>query len=688
MKLIVPKTVEKSFKETVHRTVIRDAYRWLEDVESKKVSRWIDNQNKFSEPLLRKAPMRTKVAKRLSQLLRIDTISVPYPKNGFYFTMKRKANQDLAVLYVQKGLQGKKRALIDQNKFSKDKTAVLTRWSVSPKAKYVAYAVSKHANDQNSIHVIEVKTGKKLPDIIPEEVYPAMHSGNVWNPDESGFWYTKRYKYAPKGELKLYQKIYYHKLGDSVGDDQLVFGKKLTKDALPSVKVSSDGKYLIAEIHIASWNISRGDLYIKDITKKSDFLPIVKGVEALFSAWIHRDRIYITTNHKSPKWKIVMVSTKDATKGIRYWKTIIPESNHVVNYAKTVSDRLFVETQENVHSVLREYTLDGKFISKLKLPTFGTTTNINAENEGEEIFFGFTSFLVPFQIYHLDLKTNQMKLLDELKNDINFKKYTVEQKWYKSKDGTKIPMFLIHKKGIKLNGKNPTLLYGYGGFNHSIMPSFQSTRAVFIEMGGVYAIANIRGGGEFGETWHKAGVKNKKQNVFNDFIAAAEWLIKNKYTDSNHLAAFGWSNGGLLMSAMITQKPDLFKTLVVGAPVIDMLRFHKFFGGRHWMADYGNPDDPKMFRYLLKYSPYHNIKDGISYPATLILTAEGDDRVHPMHAYKFTARLQKANTSFNPILLRVERKAGHGGAASISKIIHQYADIYGFIFWQLGFKPQ
>ena len=683
---ISPKTKEEKFSEKLHGIKVSDPYRWLEKTDRPEVDRWLNEQNNFSAPLLKKLPARKKIAKRLKELFTVDSINIPYPKKGFYFSMQRKSNQDLGVLYVQNGLRGKKRALIDQNKLSKDKTTVLSDWSVSQDGKLLAYALSEKGNDQYSVYVLDVLTGKKLKDYIPADIYPAR-SGIAWNHDGGGFWYARCWNKTPKGEEKLYQKIYYHKIGTDFKKDPMIFGKDLNKFAYPSFKVSTDGRYLLMSVAITTEKASRNDLYIKDLqSSNSTFLPIIKDVRALFKAWIHRDQIFILTNYKTPHWKLMKVPVLDAAKGISHWTLVIPESKHVIESALTVKDALFIKSLENVHSVMRKYTLHGVFVEVIPLPDFGTIVGSTGEAEGEEVFFGFSSFTARFQIFRLDLKTNRLKIFNEMQSGIDPKKFVTKQVWFASKDKTKIPMFLIYRKGLKLSGNNPTIIYGYGGFNTSQRPGFNVGRIPFIEQDGVYAIACIRGGGEFGESWHQAGTRHNKQNSFDDFIAAGEWLIKNKYTNARRLAGFGWSNGGLLMGAMITQRPDLFKAVVAGAPVTDMIRFHKFDGGAYWISDYGNPDIKKDFSYLLKYSPYHNIKAGSKYPATLVLTAEGDDRVHPMHAYKFVARLQNKTGSDNPIILRVERKAGHGGAASVSSTIKQYTDMYAFIFWQLGIK--
>jgi prolyl oligopeptidase len=682
-----PKTNEHNFKETLHGKTIEDRYRWLES-DSKEVARWVSEQDDFAHAILSKLPQRKRFEKRFKQLYKTGSIGVPHPRNGFYFTFERKSNEDLSVLYVQKGLNGKKRVLIDQNKLSKDKTTTLGYyWSVSDDGALLAYTISEKGNDQRSIHVLDVKTGRKLKDYIPAEFYPAMYNGITWNPDGGGFWYSRRHGKAVKGEEKLNQKVFYHKLGDDFGKDKMVFGERLAKDELPGVSVSSAGDYLLVSVDIIVEKLRRNNLYLKNLRDShGTFEPVVKDVAGQFFASIHRGALYISTNYKAPNWKVMKVSLGEATQGMKRWKTHIPEGRYPHDYASVIKDRIFLRYLEDAHSVIRIFDLDGKFISKIKLP-LGSTGSMEGEEEGGEMFFNFTSFTVPNRVCRFDLQNKKLTLLNEIKvKGLDLKAFEEKQVWLRSRDGTKVPMFLVYKKGIKRNGKNPTLLYGYGGFNISMTPQYSATTMGFLERGGVYAMPNLRGGGEFGEEWHEAGTKNKKQNVFDDFIAAAEWLIKNNYTNSKKLAAFGWSNGGLLTGAMITQRPELFKAVVVGAPVADMLRYHKFHGGRYWIPDFGNPDNAKDFRYLLKYSPYHNVKDNTQYPSTLIITAESDDRVHPSHAYKLAAKLQKANASENPIIITIERKAGHSGAASISNFVQQRADIYGFIAWQLGMK--
>jgi len=685
-KMQYPKARKERFSEKLNGRTIADSYRWMENKNDPELSSWLKAENRLARAYVEKIPARGRIARRLKQLWHIDSVTVPMPRGDLYFAFERKAGEELSALYVRKSLFGRKRKLLDENKLSRDKTAVVTRVSISPSGRFVAYGISKNANDKSSLHVLDVKTGKNLKDAIPDDVYPALYSGMEWSPDEKGFWYSRRRDGAPLSEPKRNHKVYYHRIGDDSKNDEMVFGKEVGEFDVPSVAVSDDGRYLVAMVVRNNGSRRSTDLYIKDLEdKKSGFNVVVRGKDALFQRWVHRDRLFILTNHRAPNYKLMAVPLENADKGMKSWRTIIPEGKGVISTIRPVRDRIFVETEENVHSVLTVHDLDGRRIKNVPLPTFGNLGVMKCEPEGKELFFTFASFLMPTQVYRFDIGTNRTKLLDKSKIKFAARKFAAEQAWYPSKDGTNVPMYLIYKKGMRRNGKNPTMLYGYGGFGKSMLPSFNSTRIPFLERGGIYAIANIRGGGEFGETWHWDGARKKKQNGFDDFAAAARWLIGKKYTSPEKLSAFGWSNGGLLMGAMLTQHPGLFKALVIGAPVMDMLRFHKFHGGANWISEYGDPDKKDQFRYIFKYSPYHRIGEA-DYPAVFMITADRDDRVDPAHSYKSIAKLQELNRSGNPVLLRVEGKAGHGGATSVSNSAEQFADIYAFVFEQLGMK--
>lgn len=678
-----PDTRISDVAETIGGVAVRDPYRWLEENTAPEVRAWVDQENAYTRSFLDRIGARDTIKARLSKLFNLDTVAVPYPKNGRYFFVERKGGQDLGVLYVQDSLNSQARVLIDQNTLSSDKKTILSEWNPSDDGRLLAYGLSKAANDLASIRVLDVASGKDLSDEISETGYPEFAA---WSRDSSGFWYVRRDPSAPQNnEDKFYKRLFYHKLGSDPKDDTVVFGEGREKTDYLSAQVSEDGRWLLISVYVSTGQKPRNELYLKNLkNQRGQFITVVEGKDAIFGATIHRGMLYFLTNYEAPHWKIMSISAERAHEGLRSWHVVIPEGETNIQNFLLVRDYLFVATLENIHSVLREYSPEGSFRREILLPSLGTLGSITGENEGNEVFFGFTSFVIPHNVYRLELETGAINLFKKAEGGVNEADFEVEQRWYASKDGTKVPMFIVSKKGLQRNGKNPTMLYGYGGFNVPITPSFAKTTIPFLEAGGIYVVANLRGGSEFGEKWHEGGMRKNKQNVFDDFIAAAEFLISEKYTSKNKLAIFGWSNGGLLTGACLTQRPYLFKAVVIGNPVLDMLRYHLFDGGRLWIPDYGSAEEPDMVPYLLAYSPYHNVKERVKYPATLILTSDSDDRVHSGSAYKTAARLQKANASKNPILLRVETKAGHGGAAAIPAVIEQYSDIWSFVFWQLG----
>jgi prolyl oligopeptidase len=684
----IPQTKKEDVVEEMHGQLIRDPYRWLEDVESEKVQTWLDEQNKYTRSILDKLPEREKLHEEFQKLFRDESIGLPHPRNGYYFFTKRKADEDLAVLYVKKGLDGDPKVLVDPNKISKEKGFAinLAGYSISKDGSFITYLLSEAANDKANLHVMNVVTGQDLDDVIPGEFYPAI---GRWSLDNEGFWYTRRKDDTPKGEEKFHKKVFYHTLGTAFSSDKLIFGENIAKEDWPIAQSTYDGKYLLVTVEISSEPTRRTELYLLNLLyPEKGFVPVVKDIKAEtdveFFGTIHRDFVYIHTNFNAPLWKIQRVAVSDIEKGMDAWETIIPESNNkLIEGFSILKDMLFVLTLENVHSILQEYSLTGEFKKEILFPSLGSSSIVKGESEGEEGFFMFESFVYPPTVFRIDLTTDEVLIYEQQKIAVDTSNIESEQVWYESKDKTRVPMFLIHKKGLKLEGKTPTVLYGYGGFNINITPGFKKAIIPFIQRGGMYAIANIRGGGEFGTAWHMAGTKKQKQNTFDDFIAAAEWLIKNNYTNSNQLAIKGGSNGGLLVGAVMTQRPELIKAVVMAVPVADMLRYHLFHGGRHWIPDYGSSEDKDMFPYLLGYSPYHNVKDGTKYPATFIQTSDQDDRVHPGQSFKMVARLQEASVSDNPIFLRVERKAGHGGAVDISRFINESVDEWGFVIEQL-----
>ena len=662
-----------------------DPYRWLEKIDSPEVKEWVDAQNNRAHSVLDEIKERKVVKKRLEELFQLGDLGVPVPRKGRYFFEKREAHNDLKILYVQDGIQGLPKILIDPNVLSADKTASLRTWYPSPDGKWVAYSLSEASNDAASVYIINVENGKKIDDFIPADLYPNLYSPIEWSSRSNGFWYTKRSGVSMKGNEKYNQKIYYHCLEDFFKNDKLIFGDNIAKEDIPWVETSSDGRCLLVTVYKPAEVIKKTELYLFDFQNQDrGFVAVTNNDDALFFGKISNDTIFILTNHNAPLWKLMSVSIKDAVFETRRWKNIILESELTLHKIEILNGYIFAELFENAHSVLKQYRTNGDFVSEIGLPTFGSLTAMNAEKDGEEIFFGFTSFLTPHIVYRFNRERKELEIFKEIKTDIDNDHFVMSQVRVKSNDGTLIPMSLIYQKNLKLDGNNPVMMYGYGGFGVSIVPRFDPYVIPFIEHGGIYAVVNIRGGGEFGEKWHLEGARMKKQNVFDDFISAAKWLIANQYTNVKKLGMMGWSNGGLLVATIVTQKPELFKVAIIGAPVTDMLRYQLFLGGRQWIAEYGcREEGSDVANNLLAYSPYHNVKKGLHYPATLIVTADNDDRVHPGHAYKMAARLQEANASPNPIVLLTEKKAGHNGPLSTNRKMEHLSNIWGFIFYHL-----
>jgi len=679
-------TRKDSLTENLHGIQVPDPYRWLEgDPDSSELRSWLTKQADRSSRYFKSIPIRNTLRDEFKKIFDRDSISIPTPRQGKYFYEKRKANEDMAVLYVKEGMDGTARVLINPNTLSPDKTTVLSDWDASRDGKFLVYALSQSGNDRNELRVMDVESGKDIDEAVPDSLYPEI---NTWNLDGTGFWYSCRDPRISESEARLHRRIFFHRLGTPIKEDTLVWGEDFPKDCLFWVRLSSDGRYLAGVAYGREEGKEWTEIYAKDLRQEQDFILVVKRIPGslFYSGRIHRDRLYVLTNHDAPKWKLMATDIASALGGKPQFADVLPEVEDVLENCVPVGDKLFATYLHDVHTVMREYALDGRLVREIPLPTLGTAGGFSLEEEGDELFYVFSSFVYPPTVYRLDLRTGETEVVEKLRATFDTSKIETKQVWYESKDGTKVPMFVVHRKGIKQDGTNPCLLYGYGGFNVDLSPSYMSTTVPFIERDGVFAIANLRGGGEFGKEWHEAGMRKNKQNVFDDFIAGAEYLISEKYTSSARLAVMGGSNGGLLVAATLVQRPDLVGAAVCRVPVTDMLRYHLLHGdeGVHWIPEYGDPDDPDMFRYLLSYSPYHNVKDGEQYPAILITTSDGDDRVHPFHSYKLAARLEEANTSDKPILMRVETKAGHSGAAAISRSIEEDADVWSFIFDQLG----
>ncbi|MEG8946918.1 prolyl oligopeptidase family serine peptidase [Rosettibacter firmus] len=675
-----PPAKKISHIDNYHGTNVEDPYRWLEDLNSEETKEWIKAQNELTNSYFSNIPFREKIKKRLTDLWNYERYTNPIKIGEYYIYSKNDGLQEQNVYYIQKGINGTPEVLIDPNKLSEDGSISLSGIYFSKDNKYLSYGISRGGSDWREFYVMDLSTKKLLSD----KILWSKFTGNAWY--KNGFFYG-RYDEPKKGEeLKQsnqFQKVFYHKIGTSQSEDELVIEDRQHPKRLFEATVSDDEKYLI--IYVAEGSSSYNLLWYKNLSNNSSIIKLIDQFEAEYNFIDNiNDKFLVLTNYEAPNNKLVLIDLKNPEK--ENWKTLIPESKNVIQNVAHVGDKLIVTYLEDAHSKISIFNEEGNYLYDIKLPTIGTVYGFSGKNNDTETFYTFTSFTYPPTIYRYDVINNKSELFKKSKVNFESENYEVHQVFYESKDETKIPMFLIHKKDLELNGKNPALLYAYGGFKISQLPSFAIPRLSLLENGFVYALACIRGGGEYGETWHKAGMFEKKQNVFDDFISAAEWLIKNNYTSPQMLAIQGGSNGGLLVGAVINQRPDLFKVAFPMVGVMDMLRFHKFTIGWAWISEYGSSDNPEQFKYLIKYSPLHNIKN-VEYPATLVTTADHDDRVFPAHSFKYIATLQEKNSGNNPALIRIETKVGHGAGTSTSKSIELYTDLWSFMFYNLGITP-
>jgi prolyl oligopeptidase len=684
---VPPKPQPVAVEETLHGHKITDQFRWLEDGESSATQQFVRDELNYTRSVLDPLPGRDALHARLSELFSVGTLSTPNVAGEYYFYLRREGNQDQPVLYVRKGLSGADKVLVDPNTLVSDGTVSLD-WSYpSHDGKYLAYGTSPSGSEISTLHVIETATGKLLPDTIERTRAASL----AWLPDNSGFYYTR---YPKPGEVAPGQEMYnrhvfYHVLGTDPAKDPLIFGEGRDAQEWPNVVLSDDGKWLLINV---SQGWTKTELFLKDTSSKSAPVRLTTGKEFLYSGDIFESNLYILTNEDAPRYRVFKAPL--STPGHEYWKEIIAQGQAVLSSADIVGGKIFTHYQQDATSRLKLFSIEGKFLNDISLPGIGNLEDLSrsyqlgGQHESHEAFFVYQSFTQPMTAYRYDLKTTKVSLFAGVKAPVDPSGYEIKQIFYQSKDGTRVPMFIVHKKGLVLNGHNPALLTGYGGFNVTNSPVFLRGAYLWLEHGGVYALANLRGGAEYGEDWHRAGMLDKKQNVFDDFIAAGEYLIAQKYTDKNHLAIQGGSNGGLLMGAALTQRPDLFRAVICQVPLLDMLRYQNFQIAKLWIPEYGSSDDPKQFEWLYAYSPYHHVKQGTLYPAVLFMTADSDTRVDPMHAKKMAALMQTeaANGPDRPILLRIEPKAGHGAGKPISKLIEENTDIYSFLFWQLGVK--
>jgi len=687
--LSIPVAHKDSVEDNYFGTLIADPYRWLENDTAPEVADWVEQQNKATFHYLEQIPIRNEIKTRLTEIWNYEKFSTPFKEGEYWYFGKNNGLQNQYVIYRTKNLQeaSKAEVFLDPNQFSEDGTVSLASLSFSKDHKFAAVGLAKSGSDWNELFVLDVTTLKKTTD----KIEWVKFSGATWF--NNGFYYS-RYDAPAKGKdfsnRNEFMKIYYHQLGSDQSKDVLVYEDKKHPLRYFNANITEDERFTYINI---SEGTSGNEVLIKEnfpaqkITIQNgpnDFKLLCKGFANNFSVVGNDgDQILVVTDLNAPKYKLVAIDIKNTDQ--KFWKTIIPEGKDLLEGVVTAGGDLIASYLVDASTRLRHYDLKGNLKKEIELPGIGTASTSGCKANESVIAYTYVSFTEPGKIKFYDLKNQQQQDWGAKPNyKFDPTQFETKQVFYTSKDGTKVPMFIMHKKGIKLDGNNPTLLYGYGGFNINLTPSFSVSRVMFLERGGVYAIANLRGGGEYGEEWHQAGMLNKKQNVFDDFIAAAEYLIAEKYTNKNKLAINGGSNGGLLVGACMTQRPELFKVAIPAVGVLDMLRYHKFTIGWGWAVEYGSSDNKEQFEYILKYSPLHNVKDSVSYPATLIMTADHDDRVVPAHSFKFAATLQEKPVSVDkPILIRIDTKAGHGAGKPTTKLIEDATDMYAFVLWNL-----
>ncbi|WOV88461.1 prolyl oligopeptidase family serine peptidase [Sporosarcina oncorhynchi] len=670
-------TKREVVEENYHGTNVQDPYRWLEDPENTEVQAWVDEQNEQTRTYLSTYADRQKLKEKLTDVWNFPKYSVPRKEGDYYYFHMNDGLQNQAVFYRTANLDGRDfEVVLDPNTMNEEGTAAITNLAFTKDGKRMAYGVSLNGSDWQEVKIRNLETGQDEQEILQW----CKFSRIAWNEEGTGFYYNRFPDPSTvlAGEESYYNKVYWHEIGTAQEEDKLIFEDLANKEHSFDPILSDDYKYLILNVWKGTENKSR--IYYKDLETDSDFIKLLANDDARYSFIGNEDRtFYFMTNYKAPKEKIIAINLDHPSSD--EWTDIVPEQEDVLSFGSMINNQFVTGYLHNAYYKMKVYATDGAFVKEIPLPSFVSLSGMSGKKEDTSMFIGYTSYLSPGTTASYDFKSGELTYVFKRDDKFDTTDFETTQIFYPSKDGTKIPMFLTHKKGIELNGENPVLLYGYGGFNVSLTPSFSPALRLWMEEGGVYAVANLRGGGEFGEDWYNAGTLGNKQNVFDDFIAAAEWLIEKKYTRTGKLAIMGGSNGGLLVGACITQRPDLYGAAVCQVPVIDMLRYHKFTVGRYWVTDFGNAEaNADHFEFMMKYSPLHNVHEGTSYPPTIITTADTDDRVVPLHAKKFAATLQAAQQGENPILLRVEKNAGHGMGKPTVKIIEEQTDVYSFLF--------
>jgi prolyl oligopeptidase len=681
LSLVYPQAAKFEQVDDYHGTLVADPYRWLEDPDSEETTAWVEAENEVTFAYLEAIPARERIKERLTQLWNYEKYGVPFKKGERYFYFKNDGLQNQSVLYTLTALTGEPTVLLDPNTLSEDGTVALAGLSISEDGKYLAYSLSTSGSDWQEWKVRDVESGQDLADHLKWVKF----SGASWTQDSRGFFYS-RYDEpndtTKHQEANYFQKLFYHRLGAPQAEDVLVYERLDEKEWGFSGEVTEDGTYLI--ISVWKGTDSKNLVFYKDLSSAdAGVIELINTFEANYSFIEHEDTLFwFQTDLEAPRGRVITIDISQPER--ENWKEVIPQAAETLGGVSVLNHQFVVSYLKDAHTQIKIFSLEGSFEHEVALPGLGSAGGFSGKKHDTETFYSFTGFTTPNTIYRYDMVRDQSTIFREPKVEFNPEDYQTKQVFYKSKDGTQIPMFITHKKGLKLDGQNPTYLYGYGGFNASLTPGFSVSNLVWMEMGGVYALPNLRGGGEYGEDWHQAGTKLKKQNVFDDFIAAAEWLIAHQYTAPAKLAIGGGSNGGLLVGACMAQRPDLFGAALPAVGVMDMLRFQKFTIGWAWVAEYGSSENAEEFKALYAYSPLHNLKPGTAYPATLITTADHDDRVVPAHSFKFAAALQETHKGEAPVLIRIETKAGHGAGKPTTKVIEEAADRWAFLVRTLG----
>ncbi|MGC1216586.1 MAG: prolyl oligopeptidase family serine peptidase [Phormidesmis sp.] len=679
--------------DTYHGTLVADPYRWLEDPNSSETAHWVAEQNEVTFSYLNALPGRDQLKDRLTELWNYERYGTPFKKANRYFYYKNNGLQNQSVLYTLPMLDAEPTVLLDPNTLSEDGTVALSGTAISEDAQYIAYGLSTAGSDWVEWHVRNIETGEDTEDVIKWVKF----SGAAWTHDNQGFFYSRYDEPNEKSKLEdvnYYQKLYYHRLGTPQSEDKLIYERPDQKEWGFSGGVTEDGRYLV----ISVWRGTepKNLLFYKDLqaseqAEDAEVTELISEFEAQYSLIDNEGTLFwFQTDLDAPKGRVIAIDIASAGKGSgkgsdkSKWQTLIPEAEETLESVGVLNHQFVADYLKDAYTQIKIFDLSGTPVKEIELPGIGSAGGFNGKRDDTETFYSFTSYTVPSRIYHYDFTTGKSTLFREPTIPFDPDAYETQQVFYPSKDGTKIPMFITAKKGLALNGENPVLLYGYGGFNISLSPAFSVSNLVWLELGGVYAVANLRGGGEYGESWHQQGIKTAKQTVFDDFIGAGEWLIEQNYTKTEKLAIAGGSNGGLLVGACITQRPDLFSAALPAVGVLDMLRFNQFTIGWAWESDYGSPQKEDEFKALYAYSPLHNLKSGTAYPSTMITTADHDDRVVPAHSFKFAAALQAAHAGENPVLIRIETKAGHGAGKPTTKQIEEATDKWAFLAHELG----